>query len=126
MSISDEIQEMFMNQITSLKNQLEEEIKKHKLETDKLEKIIKVKNNEIEKLQTKSTYDMAEDNSSVIKDQLEATKKMNLAFQTDIQQKSKEISNFRKEVTDLKNEISSLKEEIEKLKAEKKKFEYAI
>ena len=111
---------MFMNQITSLKNQLEEEIKKHKLETDKLEKIIKVKNNEIEKLQTKSTYDMAEDNSSVIKDQLEATKKMNLAFQTDIQQKSKEISNFRKEVTDLKNEISSLKEEIEKLKAEKK------
>ena len=120
MSISDEIQEMFMNQITSLKNQLEEEIKKHKLETDKLEKIIKVKNNEIEKLQTKSTYDMAEDNSSVIKDQLEATKKMNLAFQTDIQQKSKEISNFRKEVTDLKNEISSLKEEIEKLKAEKK------
>jgi len=120
MSVSDEIQEMFMNQITSLKNQFEEEIKKHKLETDKLEKIIKVKNNEIEKLQTKSTYDMAEDNSSVIKDQLEATKKMNLAFQTDIQQKSKEISNFRKEVTDLKNEISSLKEEIEKLKAEKK------
>ena len=41
MSNNDEIQEMFMNQISSLKNQLEEEIKKHKLETDKLEKIIK-------------------------------------------------------------------------------------
>ena len=41
MSSNDDIQEMFMLQITSLKNQLEEQIKKHKLETDKLEKIIK-------------------------------------------------------------------------------------
>ena len=120
MSNNDEIQEMFMNQISSLKNQLEEEIKKHKLETDKLEKIIKAKNKEIEKLEIKTTWDMAEDNSSVIKDQLEATKKMNAAFQADILQKSKEINNFRKEVTDLKNEISALKEEIEKLNTDKK------
>ena len=120
MSNNDEIQEMFMNQISSLKNQLEEEIKKHKLETDKLEKIIKAKNKEIEKLEIKTTWDMAEDNSSIIKDQLEATKKMNAAFQADILQKSKEINNFRKEVTDLKNEISALKEEIEKLNTDKK------
>ena len=120
MSNNDEITEMFMNQISSLKNQLEEEIKKHKLETDKLEKIIKAKNKEIEKLEIKTTWDMAEDNSSVIKDQLEATKKMNAAFQADILQKSKEINNFRKEVTDLKNEISALKEEIEKLNTDKK------
>ena len=120
MSNNDEIQEMFMNQISSLKNQLEEEIKKHKLEKDKLEKIIKAKNKEIEKLEIKTTWDMAEDNSSVIKDQLEATKKMNAAFQADILQKSKEINNFRKEVTDLKNEISALKEEIEKLNTDKK------
>ena len=120
MSNNDEIQEMFMNQISSLKNQLEEEIKKHKLETDKLEKIIKAKNKEIEKLEIKTTWDMAEDNSSIIKDQLEATKKMNAAFQSDILQKSKEINNFRKEVTDLKNEISALKEEIEKLNTDKK------
>jgi hypothetical protein len=120
MSNNDEITEMFMNQISSLKNQLEEEIKKHKSETDKLEKIIKAKNKEIEQLEIKSTWDMAEDNSSIIKDQLEATKKMNAAFQADILQKSKEINNFRKEVTDLKNEISALKEEIEKLNTDKK------
>jgi len=120
MSNNDEITEMFMNQISSLKNQLEEEIKKHKSETDKLEKIIKAKNKEIEQLEIKSTWDMAEDNSSVIKDQLEATKKMNAAFQSDIQQKSKEINNLRQEVTDLKKEISDLKEEIEKLNTDKK------
>ena len=67
---------------------------------------------------------MAEDNSSMIKDQLEATKKMNEAFQADIQNKTKEINNFRKEITDLKDEISNLKEEIEKLKTEKKNLNY--
>ena len=116
--MSDEIQEMFMNQISSLKTQLEDEMQKHKSETDKLEKIIKAKNKEIEQLQIKATWDMAEDNSSMIKDQLEATKKMNEAFQTDITQKTKEINNFRQEVTNLKNENDNLKEKIEKLNSE--------
>ena len=75
MSSNDDIQEMLMVQITSLKNQLEEQIKKHKLETDKLEKIIKSKNEEIQKLEIQSTWEMAEDNSSMLKDQLEAIKK---------------------------------------------------
>ena len=113
-----------MLQITSLKEQLEKEMKQHKSETDKLEKIIKTKNEEIQKLEIQSTWEMAEDNSSMIKDQLEATKKMNEAFQADIQNKTKEINNFRKEITDLKDEISNLKEEIEKLKTEKKNLNY--
>ena len=124
MSEKDDIQEMLMLQITSLKEQLEKEMKQHKSETDKLEKIIKAKNDELQKLEIKSTWEMAEDNSSMIKDQLEATKKMNEAFQADIQNKTKEINNFRKEITDLKDEISNLKEEIEKLKTEKKNLNY--
>ena len=120
MSSNDDIQEMFMLQITSLKNQLEEQIKKHKLETDKLEKIIKSKNEEIQKLEIQSTWEMAEDNSSMLKDQLEAIKKTNTALTEDIKNKTKEINNFRKEVTDLKEEISNLNKEIEKIKAEKK------
>ena len=124
MSEKDDIQEMLMLQITSLKEQLEKEMKQHKSETDKLEKIIKAKNDELQKLEIKSTWEMAEDNSSMIKDQLEATKKMNEAFQLDIQNKTKEINNFRKEITDLKDEISKLKEEIEKLKIEKNNLNY--
>ena len=124
MSEKDDIQEMLMLQITSLKEQLEKEMKQHKSETDKLEKIIKAKNDELQKLEIKSTWEMAEDNSSMIKDQLEATKKMNEAFQLDIQNKTKEINNFRKEITDLKDETSKLKEEIEKLKTEKKNLNY--
>ena len=124
MSEKDDIQEMLMLQITSLKEQLEKEMKQHKSETDKLEKIIKAKNDELQKLEIKSTWEMAEDNSSMIKDQLEATKKMNEAFQADIQNKTKEINNFRKEITDLKDEISKLKEEIEKLKIEKNNLNY--
>ena len=120
MSSNDDIQEMFMLQITSLKNQLEEQIKKHKLETDKLEKIIKSKNEEIQKLEIQSTWEMAEDNSSMLKDQLEAIKKTNAALTEDIKNKTKEINNFRKEVTDLKDEISDLNKEIEKIKIEKK------
>ena len=108
MSEKDDIQEMLMLQITSLKEQLEKEMKQHKSETDKLDKIIKAKNDELQKLEIKSTWEMAEDNSSMIKDQLEATKKMNEAFQLDIQNKTKEINNFRKEITDLKDEISKL------------------
>ena len=84
------------DQISALKTQLEEEKKKHKSEVDKLEKIIQAKNDELEKFQIKNTWDMVEDNSSILRDQLEAIQKMNAAFQTDIQQKSIEINNFRK------------------------------
>ena len=57
-----------LSQITSLKNQLEEEKKKYKSEIDKLEKIIQTKNQEIEKKEKKekkeiqNPYDLAEDN----------------------------------------------------------------
>ena len=106
------------DQISALKTQLEEEKKKHKSEVDKLEKIIQAKNDELEKFQIKNTWDMVEDNSSILRDQLEAIQKMNAAFQTDIQQKSIEINNFRKEVTDLQNENKGLKEQIEKLNSD--------
>ena len=103
------------NQITQLKSQLEEEKKKHKSETEKLEKIIQAKNNEIEQYKSKDTYDMVENSSSVILDQLNATKKLNVAFQTDIQKKALEINNFKKEVSELKNEKILLQEKIEQL-----------
>jgi chromosome segregation ATPase len=106
------------DQISALKTQLEEEKKKHKSEVDKLEKIIQAKNDELEKFQIKNTWDMVEDNTSILRDQLEAIQKMNAAFQTDIQQKSIEINNFRKEVTDLQNENKGLKEQIEKLNSD--------
>ena len=103
------------NQINQLKSQLEEEKKKHKSETEKLEKIIQAKNNEIEQYKSKDTYDMVENSSSVILDQLNATKKLNVAFQTDIQKKTLEINNLRKEVSELKNEKTLLQEKIEQL-----------
>ena len=122
MSADDSLQEMFLTQITSLKNQLEEEIQNHKLETDKLEKIIKAKNKEIEKLESKTTWEMVEDNSSIIKDQLEATKKLNETFQAEVQKKTKELTNVQKEVTDLKEENTNLNNEIEKLNRELKQI----
>ena len=65
--------------------EFEEQKKSLKAEIDKLEKIIKAKNQEIEKLQTTSSWEVAENNNDVlIKDQLEAVKKMNEAFQQDI------------------------------------------
>ena len=91
-----------LSQITSLKNQLEEEKKKYKSEIDKLEKIIQTKNQEIEKKEKKekkeiqNPYDLAEDNSTIIKEQLEATQKLNMAFQEDILNKVNEIENYKK------------------------------
>ena len=111
-----------LSQITSLKNQLEEEKKKYKSEIDKLEKIIQTKNQEIEKKEKKekkeiqNPYDLAEDNSTIIKEQLEATQKLNMAFQEDILNKVNEIENYKKEITNLKKEISDLKQQIETLK----------
>ena len=114
-----------LSQITSLKNQLEEEKKKYKSEIDKLEKIIQTKNQEIEKKEKKekkeiqNPYDLAEDNSTIIKEQLEATQKLNMAFQEDILNKVNEIENYKKEITNLKKEISDLKQQIETLKEQK-------
>ena len=104
------------NQITQLKSQLEDEKKKHKSEIDKLEKIIQAKNDEISKLEIKNTWDMVEDNSSILRDQLEAAQKMTSAFQKDIQQKAIEIQNLRNEIISLKNEKKTFDDKILKLK----------
>ena len=103
------------NQISQLKSQLEDEKRKHKSEIDKLEKIIQAKNDQISKLEIKNTWDMVEDNSSILRDQLEASKKLTSAFQTDIQQKSIEIGNLRTEITKLKDDKKALNEKIDQL-----------
>ena len=106
------------NQITQLKSQLEDEKKKHKSEIDKLEKIIQAKNDEISKLEIKNTWDMVEDNSSILRDQLEAAQKMTSAFQKDIQQKAIEIQNLRNEIISLKNEKKTFDDKIQQLNTE--------
>ena len=103
------------NQISQLKSQLEHEKRKHKSEIDKLEKIIQAKNDQISKLEIKNTWDMVEDNSSILRDQLEASQKLTSAFQTDIQQKSIEIGNLRTEITKLKDDKKALNEKIDQL-----------
>ena len=103
------------NQISQLKSQLEDEKRKHKSELDKLEKIIQAKNDQISKLEIKNTWDMVEDNSSILRDQLEASQKLTSAFQTDIQQKSIEIGNLRTEITKLKDDKKALNEKIDQL-----------
>ena len=103
------------NQISQLKSQLEDEKRKHKSEIDKLEKIIQAKNDQISKLEIKNTWDMVEDNSSILRDQLEASQKLTSAFQTDIQQKSIEIGNLRTEITKLKDDKKALNEKIDQL-----------
>ena len=103
------------NQISQLKSQLEDEKRKHKSEIDKLEKIIQAKNDQISKLEIKNTWDMVEDNSSILRDQLEASQKLTSAFQTDIQQKSIEIGNLRTEITKLKDDKKALNETIDQL-----------
>ena len=103
------------NQINQLKTQLEDAKKKHKSEVDKLEKIIQGKNDEISKLEIKNTWDMVEDNSSMLRDQLQAAQKLTAAFQQDIQQKSIEIQNFRTEIIALKEEKKTFDEKIEQL-----------
>ena len=130
MSTVEDIQNNLVAKIAEMQFEFEEQKKSLKAEIDKLEKIIKAKNQEIEKLQATSSWEVAENNNDVlIKDQLEAVKKMNEAFQQDIQTKTKEINNFRKEVSQLKDENYLLKqdntkykEDIDKLKEENKKL----
>ena len=130
MSTVEDIQKNLVEKIASMQFEFEEQKKSFKSEIEKLENIIKAKNDEIDKLQIGSTWEMAENRDSILKDQLEALQKMNAAFQTDIQTKTIEINNFRKEVTQLRDENynlkqdnNTLKEEIEKLKDENKKFQ---
>ena len=130
MSTVEDIQKNLVEKIASMQFEFEEQKKSFKSEIEKLENIINAKNEEIEKLQIGNTWEMAENRDSILKDQLEALQKMNAAFQTDIQTKTKEINNFRKEVTQLRDENynlkqdnNTLKEEIEKLKDENKKFQ---
>ena len=129
MSTVEDIQNNLVAKIAEMQFEFEEQKKNFKAEIDKLEKIIKAKNQEIEKLQTTSSWEVTENNDLLIKDQLEAVKKMNEAFQQDIQTKTKEINNFRKEVTQLKdenyllkNDNTKYKEDLDKLKEENKKL----
>jgi hypothetical protein len=129
MSTVEDIQNNLVAKIAEMQFEFEEQKKNFKAEIDKLEKIIKAKNQEIEKLQTTSSWEVAESSDLLIKDQLEAVKKMNEAFQQDIQTKTKEINNFRKEVTQLKdenyllkNDNTKYKEDLDKLKEENKKL----
>ena len=121
MSIEN-IQNNLIQQIASMQMEFAEEKKNLKAEIDKLEKIIQSKNNELEKCEIASTWEMAENNNSILKDQLEATKQMNQAFQADIQSKTKEINKLRTEITQLKNENFLLKNENEKQKNELEKL----
>jgi hypothetical protein len=129
MSTVEDIQNNLVAKIAEMQFEFEEQKKNFKAEIDKLEKIIKAKNQEIEKLQTTSSWEVAESSDLLIKDQLEAVKKMNEAFQQDIQTKTKEINNFRKEVSQLKDENYLLKqdntkykEDLDKLKDDNKKL----
>ena len=129
MSTVEDIQNNLVAKIAEMQFEFEEQKKNFKAEIDKLEKIIKAKNQEIEKLQTTSSWEVTENNDLLIKDQLEAVKKMNEAFQQDIQTKTKEINNFRKEVSQLKDENYLLKqdntkykEDLDKLKDDNKKL----
>ena len=124
----EEIQNNLINKIASLEFQIQEQKKNFDSEKDKLEKIIQAKNEEIEKFNISNTWEMAENSDSILKDQLEATQKMNAAFQADIQAKSKEISNYRNEISNLKSENEILNEsknrmldELEKIQLEHNK-----
>ena len=128
MSIEN-IQNNLIQQIATMQMEFADEKKNLQAEISKLEKIIQAKNQEIEKREIASTWEMAEDSNSFMKDQLEATRQMNQALQVDIQTKTKEMNNFRSEVTKLKDEISLLKidnekqrDELEKLRNENKTF----
>ena len=130
MSTVEDIQKNLVEKIASMQFEFEEQKKGFKAEIEKLESIIKSKNEELDNLKIGSTWEMAENTDQILKDQLDATRQMNAAFQADIQAKSKEIANFRKEVTQLRNENFLLKQdskklsdEIEKLKKENKDFE---
>ena len=130
MSTVEDIQKNLVEKIASMQFEFEEQKKGFKAEIAKLESIIKAKNEELDNLKIGSTWEMAENTDQILKDQLDATRQMNAAFQADIQAKSKEIANFRKEVTQLRNENFLLKQdskklsdEIEKLKKENKDFE---
>ena len=130
MSTVEDIQKNLVEKIAQMQFEFEEEKKNFKSEIDKLEKIIQAKNQQLEKHQIASSWDMADSGSdALLKDKLEALQKMNEAFQTDILSKSKEISNFRKEISDLKDDNyilkqdnSKLSENLEKLKEENKTF----
>lgn len=112
------IQNNLIQKIADMEFEFEEQKKSFKSEIEKLEKIIQSKNQEIEKLQVGSQWEMAENNDSMLKDQLDALKKMNEAFQLDIQAKSKEIGNYRNEITQLKSGNEILKNELERLKTD--------
>ena len=112
------IQNNLIQKIADMEFEFEEQKKNFKSEIEKLEKIIQSKNQEIEKLQVGSQWEMAENNDSMLKDQLDALKKMNEAFQLDIQAKSKEIGNYRNEITQLKSGNEILKNELERLKTD--------
>ena len=127
MSTVEAIQKNLVEKIATMQFEFEEQKKNFKAEIEKLEKIIQAKNQQLDKLQITNTWDMAENSDSILKDQLEAVKKMNEAFQTDIQSKSKEINNLRNENTQLKDENYNLKrdntklsEDLERLKKENK------
>ena len=89
MSTVEDIQKNLIEKIAQMQFEFEEQKKLHKAEIDKLEKIIKSKNDQLETAQINSTWDMVEDRNSIMKDQLEATQQMNAAFQADIQSKTK-------------------------------------
>ena len=121
MSTIEDIQKNLIDKIASMEMEFAEKEKALKAEIDKLEKIIQIKNQKLEKMEISSTWEMAENSDSILKDQLEATKKMNTAFQLDIQNKSKEINNLRNEIGPLKNENYTLKQDIEQLKSDLEK-----
>ena len=121
MSTIEDIQKNLIDKIASMEMEFAEKEKALKAEIDKLEKIIQAKNQKLEKMEISSTWEMAENSDSILKDQLEATKKMNTAFQLDIQNKSKEINNLRNEIGPLKNENYTLKQDIEQLKSDLEK-----
>ncbi len=117
MATVEDIQKNLMTQIAQMQFELEEVKKNSKSEKDKLEKIIQAKNLEIEKLQKSNNgWENIENNDSMLEEQLETTKKLNEAFQADIQSKTKEINNFRKEVSILKDENYTLKQDNTKMK----------
>ena len=117
MATVKDIQKILMTQIAQMQFELEEVKKNSKSEKDKLEKIIQAKNLEIEKLQKSNNgWENIENNDSMLEEQLETTKKLNEAFQADIQSKTKEINNFRKEVSILKDENYTLKQDNTKMK----------
>ena len=130
----EEIQKNLMAQISSMAIEFEEKKKEYESQIEKLKSELKNKKEKDDKNDIQSGYDMAENKNSIIKDQLEATLKMQAALQANIQSKDKKIKELEEQNGQLKNEnevlnqcktqfVEEINKENEKFKELEKKYD---